>query len=239
MSFAGGASHPEPPMSDPSLPIAGSAPIDGRVVQETLIPAREYATFELYHGQVMRVVDVEGQQVPDVTILDLRNVAERLSCQYTRSLNNAAMPTTGHHLYSNECARLATIVSDTVGDHDWNGGFCSEPLNFVRYGVRGTRNCRDNLALALAPYGLGKKDVTEGSNVAFFMHRLPGEDGSFRIGPPSSVAGDHVEIRAIRDLLVAISACPQDRGPTNGFNPTSVGVVIYEPASEPASDQSV
>ncbi|MEA2622508.1 MAG: uncharacterized protein QOH61_1418 [Chloroflexota bacterium] len=217
-------------MTAAAWPIDSAAQIEGRVMQETLIPAREYGTFELYHGQVMRIIDVEGEQVPDVTLLDLRNLSERLSTQYTKSLNNVAMPTVGHHLYSLECNRLATIVADTVGDHDWSGGFCSEPLNFLRYGVRGTRNCRDNLAFALAPYGLTKRDVTEGANIAFFMHRVPGEDGSFKIGPPSSKAGDYVEIQAVRDVLVAISACPQDRGPTNGFNPTSVGIVIYDPA---------
>jgi uncharacterized protein YcgI (DUF1989 family) len=216
-------------MSTAAPPVRGNDPIAGTVIQETLIPAREYATFELFEGQVMRVVDAEGEQVPDVAILNLHNRHERTSVQYTKSLNNVSMPTTGHHIYSNECNRLATIVADTVGDHDWNGGFCSEALNFVRYGVRGSRNCRDNLTLAFAPYGLTRNDIVEGFCIALFMHRVPGADGSFKIGPPSSKAGDYVDIRAARDLLIAISACPQDRAPTNGFNPTSVNVVIYQP----------
>lgn len=218
-------------MSEAAPPTRGNAPVAGSIIQETLIPAREYAVFELLYGQVMRVIDVEGEQVPDVAILCLHNKHERMSVQYTKSLNNVSMPTAGHDLYSNECNRLATIVADTVGDHDWNGGFCSEPLNFVRYGVRGTRNCRDNLAMAFAPYGLTRKDILEGFNVSFFMHRVPGPDGSFQIGPPSSRPGDYVEVRALRDLLIGISACPQDRAPTNAFNPTSVNVVIYEPVA--------
>jgi uncharacterized protein YcgI (DUF1989 family) len=213
----------------------GAAPVLGSLVQETLVPAREYAAFELLNGQVMRIVDVEGQQVADVSIFNLHNLRERLSVQYTKSLNNAAMPTTGHVLYSLDCNRLATIVADTVGDHDWNGGFCSEPLNFLRYGERGTRNCRDNLTMAVAPYGLSKQDVTEGCNVAFFMHRVPGPDGSFTIGRPTSRPGDHVELQAERDLLVAISACPQHRNPCNGFDPTAVGVVIYAPGRQDAT----
>lgn len=209
--------------------IQGKAPVRGRVVAEALIPAKAYAAFEVQQGQVIRVVDVEGEQVPDVVFFNRQNLDEKTSMQYSRSLNRAAMLTTGHYMYSLECNRLAKIVGDTVGVHDLNGAFCSEPLNYVRYGERGTRNCRDNLAMAVAPYGLTKKDITEGCCLAPFMTRVVGEDGSFTIGPPASRAGDYIEFQAEMDLLVAVSACPTWRNPCNGFNPTSVGVIVYEP----------
>ena len=38
--------------------------------------------------------------------------------------------------------------------HDLIAGSCSEQTNAVRYGVRGTPNCRRNFELALEPYGI-------------------------------------------------------------------------------------
>ena len=217
-----------------STALHGKDPVEGRIVQEHLIPARGYAAFEVQRGQVIRFVDVEGQQVPDVLLFNLHNVKERLSTGYSLSLNRSGNLTTGHTLYSIDCNAMATIVADTVGQHYWGGGFCSEPVNFARYGVRGTQNCRDNLTEALKPYGFTKEDVTDGCCLNFFMNLGERPDGSRGTELPFSQAGDYVELRAEMDLLVAISACPQDRNPCNAFNPTPIGVVIYEPAASAA-----
>ena len=40
-------------------------------------------------------------------------------------------------------------------------------------------------------------------------------------------AGDYVLMRAERDLVVASSACPDDLGPTNGYNPTDIMVRVF------------
>jgi uncharacterized protein len=39
-----------------------------------------------------------------------------------------------------------------------------------------------------------------------------------------SAAGRHVELRAMMDILVLISNCPQLNNPCNGWNPTPVRV---------------
>jgi uncharacterized protein YcgI (DUF1989 family) len=44
--------------------------------------------------------------------------------------------------------------------------------------------------------------------------------------------GDHVILRADMDLLVAISNCPQDNNPCNGYNPTSIRVTVTDPGRE-------
>ena len=218
------------PESADSATLRGKDPIEGRIVEERLIPARGYGAFQVQRGRVIRFVDVEGQQVPDVLLFNLHNVKERLSTGYSLSLNRSGNLTTGHTLYSIDCNAMATIVGDTVGQHYWGGGFCSEAVNFARYGVRGTPNCRDNLTDALKPYGFTKEDVTDGCCLNFFMNLGERPDGTRGTELPFSQAGDYVDLRAEMDLLVAISACPQDRNPCNAFNPTPIGVVIYEPA---------
>jgi hypothetical protein len=105
---------------------------------------------------------------------------------------------------------------------------CSEELNHIRYGVPATRNCRDNFAMALAPYGFSQRHIPN----AFvpFMRVEVGPDGTMEIKEPTTDAGDFYDLRAEMDLLVAISNCPQERNPCNGYNPTPTGIIIYESA---------
>jgi uncharacterized protein len=136
--------------------------------------------------------------------------------------------TTGHRLYSDMGRPLFTVVADTVGSHDTIGGCCSAESNRLRYGVEGTPNCRDNFLRALGRHGLGKKDIV--ANVNFFMYVPVGPDGGMRIADGLSRPGDHVELRAEMDALVALSNCPQIYNPASGGRPTPVRLVIYEPS---------
>ena len=54
-------------------------------------------------------------------------------------------------------------------------------------------------------------------------------DGAMEIKEPTSGPGDFYDLKAEMDLLVAVSNCPQERNPCNGFKPTPIGIIIYEP----------
>ena len=60
------------------------------------------------------------------------------------------------------------------------------------------------------------------------MNLVEDPDGRFEIREPETSPGDHVDLLAEMDCLVAISACPQERNPCNAFNPTPIKVVVYE-----------
>jgi uncharacterized protein YcgI (DUF1989 family) len=53
-------------------------------------------------------------------------------------------------------------------------------------------------------------------------------DGSYEIQEPDSRRGDFIDLRAEMDLFVAISNCPQERNPCNGFNPTPLRVIVTD-----------
>ncbi len=198
---------------------------NGTILRDETIPAREYLGLPLERGQTLRIVDVEGKQVPDLVCFNRHDPSERLNCNTSRLVNRRWLLTTGHTLVSDEGNTMLTIVEDTVGIHHASGGCCSEPANRLRYGIAGTRNCLDNLASAAAPLGIGKKDIPG----AFcpFMRVVQHDDGSYEIQEPTSRAGDHIDLRAEMDLFVAISNCPQDRNPCNGYNPTPLRIVVY------------
>jgi uncharacterized protein len=203
--------------------------VPGDALQEFVIPAREYHAFTMRTGNTLRITDIEGKQVADLVCFNLSTPEERLNNEYTMLLNSTYNPTTAHVVYSDRCNAMLTILKDTVGRNYPGGAMCSEELNFRRYGVPGTRNCRDNLAMALRPWGIEKRDIPGAFTP--FMNVTHHADGAATIDEPTSKPGDHIDLRAEMDLLVAISACPQERNPCNGWNPTSLGCIVYHSSS--------
>lgn len=183
---------------------------------------------EMERGQMLRVVDIEGQQVLDLVGFGADRT-EKLSCLISNLLNNTWRLTRGHVIYTNRCRPMLTIVEDTVGVHHSGGGFCSEESNFIRYGVHDTRNCADNLTRAVAPFGLARGHLEYDSCFNVFMNIPYLPDGSFAIQAPCSRAGDFVDLRAEMPCLLALSNCPQDRNPVNAFNPSPLKLVVFGP----------
>lgn len=204
-----------------------SAGVPGQVIRDVVLPPAGHLAVEVAKGQVVRVIDLEGQQVADFLCFNRHRLEERLSPPNTVLLNRTIRLTTGHSLFSDEAGRMMTIIADTGGLHDILAGACSRFTNEFRYGVPDTPNCRDNFAAALAPYGLRWKDIPYNLNV--FMHVAVEPDGTTEIREPISKAGDFIDLRADMDCLVAISNCPQVRNPCNAFRLKPLQVVVYAP----------
>jgi uncharacterized protein len=197
-----------------------------RVISEkTISPAGHFAA-EVRKGQVLRIVDVEGQQVADLVTINARNLGEKLSVMNTINLNKQVFPRVGYVLYSDEANAMMTIVADTCGVHDMLAGACSRFTNEKRYGVKDSKNCRDNLAAALEPWGIAWKDVPFNMNV--FMNCPIGHDGNWSIQVPRSNAGDYIDFRAEMDVVAAFSNCPQIYNACNAFRLKPLGAMIYE-----------
>jgi uncharacterized protein YcgI (DUF1989 family) len=207
-----------------------SYPVPGTVLKKWIIPAKEYSAFTLQQGRTLRFVDIEGKQVPDLICFNERDLTEHLNMGNSMLLNKRRELRQGDVLYSVICNPMMTITGYSNGESYAYGPMCSEELNRIRYGVPGTRNCRDNFALALAAWGFNPRQIPN----AFvpFMRVVIDSDGTMEIKEPTSRAGDYYDLRAEMDLLVAVSNCPQERNPCNGFNPTAMGVIIYQPATE-------
>jgi urea carboxylase-associated protein 1 len=195
------------------------------LLDETIEPAGHFAA-EIRKGQVLRIVDLEGQQVADLVTVNAGNTAEKLSVMNTINLNKQVFPRVGYVLYSDEACAMMTIVADTCGVHDMLAGACSSFTNEKRYGVKNTKNCRDNLAAALKPWGIAWKDVPFNMNV--FMNCPIGTDGNWSIQAPRSKAGDHIDFRAEMDVIAAFSNCPQIYNACNAFRLKPLKAIVYE-----------
>lgn len=205
-------------------------PVAGDVVEDVLVPARGFLRARhLRAGQVMRIIDVEGEQVPDIILYDPANLKNCSSMTNTMLVAKRWRISTGDTIYAKFGQRMMTIIEDTIGIHAAVGGFCNAELNEVRYGIEGTHSCRTNFVASMRDYGLAVADIEEGC-LSAFMNVVYHPDGAMTIEDPTGRAGDYMDLRADMDVIVALSNCPSERNPCNAWNPTHLRVVVYDPA---------
>jgi len=200
---------------------------------DTVVPAGEPWMGVVPRGHALRIVDLEGNQAVDTLFYDAADTAEHYSAQNTIQAQGRIYLTTGTVLLSNRGNPLLRIEEDTCGRHDTLGGACSAESNTVRYALdkRHMHSCRDSFLLALArhPAGPGghltKRDLP--SNINFFMNVPVTPSGHLRFADGISAAGRHVQLRALTDVLVLISNCPQLNNPCNAYNPTPIRVMTW------------
>ena len=196
-------------------------------------PAGEPWTHTLRRGQVLRIIDLEGNQAVDTLFYNAADTSESYSVTDTVQRQGGIYLGTGSVLHSNLGRPMLTIVADTCGRHDNLGGACSAESNIVRYAPekKFMHSCRDNflIALAHADQGMGKRDMAP--NINFFMNVPVTPEGGLRFEDGLSAPGKYVEMRAEMDVLVLVSNCPQLNNPCNAYNPTPVRFVVWDQES--------
>ena len=204
-----------------------------RAVFDQVVPAGRGFTRDLQPGQILRIVDLEGNQAVDTLFYNAHNPDERYSACDTVRAQGGIYLTTGTRLMSNEGRALLTIIADTCGRHDTLGGACSAESNQVRYAVdkKYMHSCRDSFLLALAELGRGMNKRDLASNINFFMNVPVTPEGGLSFADGVSAPGRYVEMRAETDVLVLISNCPQLNNPCNAYNPTPVRLLVWSPES--------
>jgi uncharacterized protein len=195
---------------------------------DRIVPACAPWSHPLRTGEIMRIVDLEGQQAVDTLFYAVPDFSERYCAQASLAAQGSAYIGLGTALLSNRGRTLLTVIADTVGGHDSSAGACSCEANTIRFGhhTRYMHACRENFLVELAKHGMSKRDIV--ANINFFMNVPILPDGSLAIVDGASKPGDYVELRAETDVLAVISNCPQVNNPCNGFDPTPIRVLIWK-----------
>ena len=177
---------------------------------------------EVKKGQSLRIVDLEGNQAVDTTFYD--------AAIATIVAQKNIYLTTGTVLRAESGTPLLEITADMTGRHDTLGGACSSQSNTVRYAreKRYMHNCRDSFMLQLADSatGIQKRDLAP--NINFFMNVPVTPEGGLKFDDGVSAPGKYVGMKALRDVYVLISNCPQLNNPCNAYNPTPIRLLIWD-----------
>lgn len=207
------------------------SPLEPSAAAESfIVEAGDPFVHEIRKGQIVRIVDLEGNQAADTLFYNAHDYSDRYSAQDTVREQGSLYLTTGTKLISTEGNVLLTIVADTCGRHDTFGGACAQESNQVRYAIdkKPMHACRQSFVKGIVywKHGLEKKDIA--ANINFFMNVPVTPEGGLTFEDGVSDAGKYVELRAEMDVLMLISNCPQLNNPCNAYNPTPLQILIWE-----------
>ena len=180
--------------------------------------------FELKAGQTLRVIDIAGEQVADLTAFARADTSEWLSSGRSIDYANTIYLTKGHILYSNRSRPMFTIVDDDVGRHDFLLTPCSrETFEIIYKNTEYHPSCFENLWRNLGEFGIAPDAIPTTLNI--FMNVEVGSDGTLSILPPRSRAGDAIVLRAEMDLIVGLTACSAELSNNGSFKPIAYEIV--------------
>jgi uncharacterized protein YcgI (DUF1989 family) len=191
------------------------------------VPASQGRAFRMKAGQFARIANTYGNQVVDTWAVAESDLSEISSMDHTRSVNSNIFFTEGMSVQSSRRRSMLTMVADSAKvRHDTLLCPCSGELYQQLGCTEYHRSCTDNYHEALR-----RENIEHGftpASLNLFMNVPVKADGAVDRVPPATAAGDYVVLRADIDLVLVLSACPQDITPINGAarTPKDVAVTI-------------
>lgn len=204
---------------------------------QVLVPAREGRGVRVRAGQLLDLIDVEGQQVADLVAWLADDPTEYLSPAHTVSCNASVRLGAGSTLFTNHRRPLFTVARDDVERHDIVVPCCDAERYSRDFGLDDHPHCLGNLAQAR---DLLDVDFDLRGELAWnvFMHNRVTPAGEVVTDPAAHGPGATITLRAAFDVVVLVSACPQDLTPCNNFDPTSILLAVRDDPSDPAETGS-
>ncbi|MEM7471477.1 MAG: DUF1989 domain-containing protein [Pseudomonadota bacterium] len=203
----------------------------GTIREEFTVARGTAQAYELAPGEVVQIIDVEGQQCSDFMALRAapleRGRELAIDSTATRSMVRGAYPHPGllDKFFDPNLAPMMRVVQDTCGQHDTFGLACTA-RGYEERGFPGHLNCSDNISFALDPYGVAKRAAWPAINF-FWRTWIDPHSQQLLTEESHSRPGDYVALQAMDRLVCVSTACPDDIDPINGWNPTDVHVRIY------------
>ena len=183
------------------------------------IPARRGKAALVPEGARVRIINTHGTQVVDCWAFNADNPGEFMSMEHCRVALGRYRPAVGDRLVTNRRRPILHFLEDTSpGVHDTLMAAC-DLYRYQRLGFHEHRNCTDNLWEALV--ALGYKPAETPCPFNLWQNTPVEPDGSIGFHPTVSKRGDHLVFRAEMDLVLCLSACPQDVLPINSRRPRS------------------
>lgn len=189
-----------------------------------VIPPQSGRAIRAGRGDLITVIDPEGQQVADLWAFVEGEPLDWLSTSQTRDITERMFPAIGECFSSDRGLPLLTLIADrSPGPHDMLFPACNDAM-YERYGYPNHPNCRDNLLAVLAGEGITLPCVPD--PVDLFQNSPPQADGRLEVLPSINPPGGSIVLRAEVDLLLVATACAVDFHPTNGGRCTEIHVEV-------------
>ncbi len=197
-----------------------------------VVAARSGLALRVEAGAEVEVIDLGGGQIVDTWAFNASDVSEFHSAEHTRVEVGGLFPAIGESFVTNRRRPILQLVADdSPGIHDLLIAAC-DPTRYEQLGVAGWHaSCQENLIAQMAAAGFHEIAVPQPINL--FMNTPADAAGRIQWLATETMPGDSVTLRAVMDLWLVVSACPQDvTGINRAPGPIEVRVRPAPPASE-------
>lgn len=199
-----------------------------RLSSQLEVPRCRGKAFRARKGERIEFIDVKGKQVGDLMAWPEESKVEWMSPAHTITRNWKINLGPGDILATNLRNDLFKIIRDDVRYHDIIVPCCDHNTYVTRYGIIGHRSCLSNIREALAEL-MEERHVSGELAWNMFMKNRLGPEQEMIYEEPEHGPGSTLVLEALSDVLCALSACPQDQTPTNGWNCSEFHVRIWSP----------
>jgi uncharacterized protein YcgI (DUF1989 family) len=183
-------------------------------------------------GEVLRIIQEEGEQCVDFNAFNLHDYKEFLGVSNTRS-RNAFRVKKGDIVWtvsSRDRPMFLILEMPETCRTDLLGGRCRAGL-FDRRGYGLHTNCQDTLAAAIGEYDLTPDDAHDSLNI--WMNTEWDSVGRYFTLRNTGRKGDYVDLLATIDTLSVPLTCGSgDVGWTSNFSLKPIRVQVYEASDE-------
>lgn len=197
-----------------------------RKINEILVPGGYAKAFEASKGQLVKIIDLEGQQVADLIAFNKSNYKERLSPSHTYIKNLSLKIKEGDIMRSTLRNPIFEVIEDTGKNHDLLMPACDERRYSVDYGVENHRSCVSNYEEVLIDYNINRDSFENPVNL--FQKTNIDTEGNMKQETGASKAGDYIVLKCLQDLIISVSACPMDVNPIGGDRITDILIQVFE-----------
>ncbi|MDP1986301.1 urea amidolyase associated protein UAAP1, partial [Phenylobacterium sp.] len=218
----------------PTLPPSAATDLpNGVAAQDMLweetIGAGGYAAKRLNRGARLRLVDLAGDACASMLLFNAENPVERLNVADTVKVQWNAYLGQGRLLLSDMGRVMMSLLEDGAETHDAFCGASNAASNARLYGAGDNwgphPNARDRFSLALAKFGLGRKDIHPCINWFKGVKIDPEGAVETQVGPYPP--GRALTLRAEMDVIVVLANCPHVRDPRPDYSVTPLRVSAW------------
>ncbi len=191
----------------------------------------------VYRGEVLRIIQVEGEQCVDFNGFNLHDYKEYLGVSNTRSYYGFR-PKRGDLIWSVHSRNRPmyvilempeTCVTDLLGDRCKAALHYSEGFTPDAHGIH--TNCQDTLAASIGEYGLTPDDVHDSFNM--WMNTEWDSSGQNYITRNTGRKGDYADLLALFDTLAVPIVCGSgDTGVTSNYSFKPIQVQVFKPSAD-------
>ena len=208
------------------------------VMWDETIAAGGYGARVLKRGSRLQLTDLHGDGAVAMMVFNAERPVERLNVADTVKIQWNAYLGAGRFLLSDMGRVLMTVLEDDTCGHDAFCGASNQASNARKYGDgynHGAHpNARDRFVIALAKYGMTRRDIHPCVN--WFKPVAIAADGAIELDHGPHAAQQHITLRAEMDVIVVIANCPHVRDPRGDYTVTPVRTTAWTGPVTPPDD---